>query len=223
MTSDVGLRERKKRATRAALSHAAWSLMVEQGIDAVTAESVAATVDVSPRTFRNYFASREEAILDGIVQRSSWLVEALRARPAGEPVWDSFAHVLPDAIMRVLGEREDDVLALVRVSAENPAMLARQLTAFARVERLIAEVIAERTGADVERDLAPHLLAAVPGATMRAVVTFWADGATDATLPDLVRTSVAQLREGLPLGHPPSEASPAPPAGRQRAGESSRP
>ncbi|MGK5740223.1 TetR/AcrR family transcriptional regulator [Micromonospora sp. URMC 103] len=200
MTSDVGLRERKKRATRAALSHAAWSLMVERGIDAVTAESVAATVDVSPRTFRNYFASREEAVLDGIVQRASGLVDALRARPAGEPVWDSLAHVLPGAIMKVLGERETDIAALVRVSAENPEMLARQLTAFARVERLLAEVIAERTGADLDRDLAPHLLAAVPGATMRAVLTFWADGATDASLPDLVRRSIAQLREGLPLG-----------------------
>jgi len=199
VTSDVGLRERKKRATRAALSQAAWSLMVERGIDAVTAETVAATVDVSPRTFRNYFSSREEAILDGIVQRASSLVEALRARPADEPVWDSLAHVLPEAITNVLGDR-DDIAVLVRVSAANPALLAQQLTVFARVERLIAEVIAERTGADVERDLAPHLLAAVPGALMRAVVTFWADGDTDASLPDLVRASITQLRDGLPLG-----------------------
>ncbi|MFI7519839.1 TetR/AcrR family transcriptional regulator [Micromonospora globbae] len=199
MTSDVGLRERKKRATRAALSQAAWSLMVERGIDAVTAETVAATVDVSPRTFRNYFSSREEAILDGIVQRASSLVEALRARPADEPVWDSLAHVLPEAITNVLGDR-DDIAVLVRVSAANPALLAQQLTVFAHVERLIAEVIAERTGADVERDLAPHLLAAVPGALMRAVVTFWADGDTDASLPDLVRASITQLRDGLPLG-----------------------
>ncbi|MEV5693555.1 TetR/AcrR family transcriptional regulator [Micromonospora globbae] len=199
MTSDVGLRERKKRATRAALSQAAWSLMVERGIDAVTAETVAATVDVSPRTFRNYFSSREEAILDGIVQRASSLVEALRARPADEPVWDSLAHVLPEAITNVLGDR-DDIAVLVRVSAANPALLAQQLTVFAHVERLIAEVIAERTGADVERDLAPHLLAAVPGALIRAVVTFWADGDTDASLPDLVRASITQLRDGLPLG-----------------------
>ncbi|RKF26507.1 TetR/AcrR family transcriptional regulator [Micromonospora globbae] len=199
MTSDVGLRERKKRATRAALSQAAWSLMVERGIDAVTAETVAATVDVSPRTFRNYFSSREEAILDGIVQRASSLVEALRARPADEPVWDSLAHVLPEAITNVLGDR-DDIAVLARVSAANPALLAQQLTVFAHVERLIAEVIAERTGADVERDLAPHLLAAVPGALMRAVVTFWADGDTDASLPDLVRASITQLRDGLPLG-----------------------
>ncbi|MEV1328517.1 TetR/AcrR family transcriptional regulator [Micromonospora costi] len=200
MTSDVGLRERKKRATRTALSRAAWSLMVERGIDAVTAESVAATVDVSPRTFRNYFSSREEAILDAMVQRAGALVEALRARPADEPVWDSLARVLPDAIMNVLGEREADIAALVRVSADRPALLAQQVTAFARVERRVAEVIAERTGADLDRDLAPHLLAAVPAAALRAVAAMWADGATGATLPDLVRASIAQLRDGLPLG-----------------------
>ncbi|MEV4811005.1 acyl-CoA-like ligand-binding transcription factor [Micromonospora avicenniae] len=200
MTSELGLRERKKLATRMALSDAAWSLMTERGIEAVTAEAVAAAVDVSPRTFRNYFASREEAILDGILLRANALVEALRARPADEPVWDSLAHVLPDMIMTVLGERECDVATLVRVCSESPAMLAQQLAVFGRVERLIAEVIAERTGADIERDLAPHLLAAVPGATMRAVLTFWAGGVTEATLPDLVRTSIAQLRDGLPLG-----------------------
>ncbi|MET7750778.1 TetR family transcriptional regulator [Micromonospora sp. NPDC005367] len=200
MTSDLGLRERKKLATRIALSNAAWSLMTEHGIEAVTAEAVAAAVEVSPRTFRNYFASREEAILDGILLRANSLVEALRARPADEPVWDSLAHVLPDMIMTVLGERERDVATLVRVCSEHPAMLAQQLAVFGRVERLIAEVIAERTGADIEHDLAPHLLAAVPGATMRAVLTFWAGGETEATLPDLVRMSIAQLREGLPLG-----------------------
>ncbi|TDC40676.1 TetR/AcrR family transcriptional regulator [Micromonospora sp. 15K316] len=200
MTSDVGLRERKKRATRAALSDAAWSLMTESGIEAVTAEAVAAAVDVSPRTFRNYFASREEAILDRILQRVTTFVEALRARPAGEPVWDSLAYVLPDMIMEMLGERERDAATLARVCAENPAMLAQQLAALGHVERMIAEVIAERTGADVERDLAPHLLAAVPGFAMRAVVTLWAEGATDRPLPDLVRMSIAQLRDGLPLG-----------------------
>ncbi|RKN21081.1 TetR family transcriptional regulator [Micromonospora musae] len=200
MTSDVGLRERKKRATRAALSDAAWSLMTERGIEAVTAEAVAAAVDVSPRTFRNYFASREEAILDGILQRAKTFVEALRARPAGEPVWDSFAHVLPDMIMGLLGERERDADAMARACAENPAMLAQQLAMLGRVERMIAEVIAERTGADVERDLAPLLLAAVPAITMRAVVTRWAGGAAGDALPDLVRMSIAQLRDGLPLG-----------------------
>lgn len=55
MTLEVSLRERKKLATRAALSHAAWSLMVERGLEAATPEAIAEAADVSPRTFRNYF------------------------------------------------------------------------------------------------------------------------------------------------------------------------
>jgi AcrR family transcriptional regulator len=199
MPSDVGLRERKKLATRSALSDAAWSLMVERGLEAVTPEAVAAAVAVSPRTFRNYFSGREEAILDGMVRRAGSLVAALRARPAGEPVWDSLAHVLPGTIMNVLGDR-DAVAVLVRVSRENPAMMAQQLRVFDRIERLIAEVIAERTGADVERDLAPRLLAAVPAVAVRTSVTVWAEGDTDTPLPDLIRESIAQLRAGLPVG-----------------------
>ncbi|MET9501999.1 hypothetical protein ABZY42_09725 [Streptomyces sp. NPDC006622] len=41
MTSQMSLRQRKKLATRSALSHAAWSLMAEQGLDAATPEAVA--------------------------------------------------------------------------------------------------------------------------------------------------------------------------------------
>jgi MftR C-terminal domain len=89
---------------------------------------------------------------------------------------------------------------LVQVSQENPAMMAQQLRVFDRIERLIAGVIAERTGADVDRDLAPRLLAAVPAVAVRTSVTLWAEGDTDTPLPDLIRESIAQLRAGLPLG-----------------------
>lgn len=199
MTSEMGLRERKKLATRAALSRAAWSLMVERGMDAVTPEAVADTVGVSPRTFRNYFSSREQAIADEVVQRSTIVVEALRARPAEEPVWDSLMQVLPDTITELAGER-DDVVVLRRVCQEDPAMLAQHLAAFDRLVRLLVEAIAERTGTDAERGLEPRLLAAAVGVALSTSTELWADGDAQTTLPDLVRESLAQLRAGLPLG-----------------------
>lgn len=203
MTSEMSLRERKKHATRAALSHAAWSLMIEKGLDAATPETIAEAVDVSSRTFRNYFASREEAILDGLVRRAASLVDAIRARPADEPVWDSLTRILPDVLAGVIGDR-DDAAVLMRAVRDNPAMQAQHLVTYQRTGQLLAEVIAERTGTDVERDLAPRLLAAAASLALRTSVELWVEGATGAALPDLVRESLAQLRAGLPLGTAPA-------------------
>jgi AcrR family transcriptional regulator len=203
MTSEMSLRERKKHATRAALSHAAWSLMIEKGLDAATPETIAEAVDVSSRTFRNYFASREEAILDGLVRRATSLVDAIRARPADEPVWDSLTRILPDVLAGVIGDR-DDAAVLMRAVRDNPAMQAQHLVTYQRTGQLLAEVIAERTGTDVERDLAPRLLAAAASLALRTSVELWVEGATGAALPDLVRESLAQLRAGLPLGTAPA-------------------
>lgn len=204
MTSETSLRERKKLATRAALGHAAWRLMIEKGLDAVSPESIAAAVDVSPRTFRNYFASREEAILDGLLGRANSLVDAVRARPAGEPVWDSLTQVIPDLLEGVIGER-DTAAVLMRAVRNNPGMRAQHLVTYERADRLLAEVIAERTGTDAERDLAPRLLAAATSLAVRTSVELWAEGATDTALPDLVREGLAQLRAGLPVGLPLSQ------------------
>jgi AcrR family transcriptional regulator len=199
MTTETGLRERKKAATRAALSRAAWSLMVETGLDAVTIEAVAEAVNVSPRTFRNYFSSREEAIVDALAQRNMKIVEKLRARPDTESVWDSLVVVLPSALTEIVGDR-GDFLALIQAIGKDPAMLAQNLLVFERTRQLIAEVIAERTGTDADRDLTPRLAAGAVTIAIRASVELWARGRTDATLPDLVLESLAQLRAGLPLG-----------------------
>ena len=197
-TSELGLRDRKKLAMRAALSHTAWRLMVEKGLDAVTPETIAEAADVSSRTFRNYFASREEAILDGLIHQGTSLVSAFRARPAGEPVWDSMMHVLSGVLSGIVGER-NDITMLMRAIRDDPGMQAQHLVTYERTNRILAEVLAERTGTDIARDLAPRLLAAAASLALRTSIELWAEGVTDVALPDLVRESLALLRAGLPL------------------------
>jgi AcrR family transcriptional regulator len=61
-TARLGLRERKKLATREAIGGAAFRLAVQRGLENVTVEDIAAAANVSPRTFNNYFSSKPEAI-----------------------------------------------------------------------------------------------------------------------------------------------------------------
>ncbi|NED89115.1 TetR family transcriptional regulator, partial [Streptomyces sp. SID11233] len=65
MEKTVGLRERKKAATREAVHKAALSLAVEHGFEHVTVEAIADAAGISRRTFSNYFTAKEDAVLWG--------------------------------------------------------------------------------------------------------------------------------------------------------------
>lgn len=65
MTSpdEPGLRERKRLATRRAIQRAALQVVRDRGLDGATVDEIARLADVSPRTFFNYFPTKEDAIL----------------------------------------------------------------------------------------------------------------------------------------------------------------
>jgi AcrR family transcriptional regulator len=197
MTPMPGLRERKKAATRAALSRTAWSMMLEHGLDAVTPESVAAAADMAPRTFRYHFRGREEAILDELAQQHLTMADRLRARPAGEPVWDSLLSVLPRAVTEIVGDR-GEFAKLMQVITESPAMLAENLLVLDRSRVCIAEAIAERTGTDPRADTYANLLAGAAVTAISTSITHWTDAVTDTALPDLIHDCLVRLRAGLP-------------------------
>jgi AcrR family transcriptional regulator len=60
----TGLRESKKRQTRAAIAQTAADLFREHGFDAVTVDDIAAAANVSRQTVFNYFPTKEQMLFD---------------------------------------------------------------------------------------------------------------------------------------------------------------
>ncbi|WP_051814937.1 TetR/AcrR family transcriptional regulator [Streptomyces iakyrus] len=62
MTSDPGLRQRKKMRTRQALIEGALRLFAEKGYEQTTVAEIAASADIATRTFFSYFDSKDDIV-----------------------------------------------------------------------------------------------------------------------------------------------------------------
>jgi AcrR family transcriptional regulator len=167
-TADLGLRERKKRATREALSTAALRLALERGLDNVRVEDIAAAAGVSPRTYNNYFSSREEAICALRFERAQDMGDALRDRPVRESLDRAIVAAMTDAN----GDTEPDEKAM-RMIMCSPVLRAEFMKNIAQIERPLIVAIAERTGTDPDGDLFPRLMASTVFAAVRTATEHW--------------------------------------------------
>jgi AcrR family transcriptional regulator len=194
-TPALGLRERKKSETRAALSWAAVRLTVKRGLDNVLVEDIAAAAGVSPRTFNNYFSSKAEAIVARQIDRLRAVVAALRGRPQLEPLWDAISAAV---IARFCGEAQEEGApdkqwaTGVKVLIDEPAVQAELLRQSRIVERELADAIAERVGADTV-GLYPQLVAAAIGAVVQVSIERWLAADPALGLEQILRVAFAQM------------------------------
>ena len=196
MIETSGLRERKKAETRAAIGQAVLLLALQRGLDDVTTEQIAAQADVSVRTFHNYFGSKEEALTEAWRTELDVHIQALRDRPAGEPILDSLEAVMIAIVARMSARPRDGatVADLLRTSVAMPRQRSVLLD---EAIRLVTAVVAERTGTDMATDLFPHLVTVT---AISAVVTTFELAPPDAPRSErqrLVRDAFALLRDGL--------------------------
>lgn len=128
-TGQNGLREQKKQATRVALREAALRLALAHGPGNVRVDDIAEAAGVSPRTYNNYFSSREQAIVAAVTaERESRVVAAV----AAAPTHIRLADALTEAVLEQYTEpRERDELLLIIAS---PALRDTFLDTTAAIE-----------------------------------------------------------------------------------------
>jgi AcrR family transcriptional regulator len=190
----ASLRERKKVATRQALSWAAMRLSVERGLENVLIEDIAAAAGVSPRTFNNYFSSKYEAICALGADRARRTGEALRVRPAGEPLWEAITQAVVSQYTGTLAEAPDkDWLAGIRLVTSAPELRGEYLKSYAAMRQALAEAIAERSRADLARDMFPLIVAGAVSAASEVAIDRWIHANPPVPLSRLMRLALQEL------------------------------
>jgi AcrR family transcriptional regulator len=186
-----GLRERKRVATRQAIQLAVLRLALDRGLEHVTIEEISRDADISPRTFFNYFVSKEAAIVgDAPTLLDEEEVEVfVKGGPSGDLLRD-----LGDLIANAAdtaAESRDTMLLRRDLHGRYPHLFALRLAGMRAFEDELAELIEARliheTPNEVKDPAAvksrARLITLVAFGALRHAWTCWADADRDNDQP----------------------------------------
>ncbi len=193
MPETLGLRDRKRIETRRRIAESARSLALEHEIDHTTIEQIAARADVSPRTFFNYFDSKEDAVLghtelDLSAEALASHLEAVAGEPAAQAVVDLAFLVFGDTFAD-----ESERTARKELVVRFPQLMRRQINRMTSVsEAMVGAVrtVLERDPAWGPEAATPQAAEMLLGMCMTALRTAARD---EDTSPDAVRSRMVAL------------------------------
>lgn len=167
----LGLRERKRRETRTAIEKATIELTISAGLDQTTIEAISERAGISPRTFFNYFDSKEDALLgmDSPLPTDEQVRQYLGQAP-GDMV-GGMTTLLVDMVGPSL---TDPALHVLRrqIMSDHPALLERHAGRMVRAGRQIAEAIQRVTPKDTSSSDVEIILALCSNA-LRVAIREW--------------------------------------------------
>jgi len=196
-----GLRERKRLATRRAIQFAVLTLARERGIEKVTIEDISRVANVSPRTFFNYFPSKDAALVgDAPGLASPEDIDAFVHGGPGGDTLDQLALLLAASLRHSEADREIHQLRRA-VMKENAYLFGMRMATLRDFEDQMHDIVGRRLVAD-NPDLAVSpavlheralLFTLVAVAVIRHAWRCWADGDGVGPLSDRVTASFAEL------------------------------
>jgi AcrR family transcriptional regulator len=188
-SSSGDLRGRRRRQTERDIRLATLRLAREHGFENVTVEMISEAAGVSPRTFFNYFPSKELAAVPPPPAISDDALARFVAAGPAEP--REVLRQLAALALEDLAAREEDFGELGPAYAlveRDPKLFVPLLGRFELFRRTLADAVAVRLGADCEEEMA-DLISAIAIAAVRVGVERWS------------RSATAVARDGSPLPH----------------------
>jgi AcrR family transcriptional regulator len=198
VVTTVSLRDRRRRQTSLEIHRAALDLASKRGFDNVTVEEIATAAGVSPRTFFNYFTTKESAIvhapLDISEEQAAEFVASERIRH--HEILDDAIAVISAGLAENPPSRQQ--MADLRTVAQNSVTVSSAILAvFDAFQRKLAALVAERVDAGPDDDI-PVLIASLAITVVRVGMDRWASiesDEDDSPLPYVQRA--AELVQGF--------------------------
>lgn len=206
------LRERNKARTRDDIIEAALRLFETRGYDATTCEEIAASAEVSTRTFFRYFDTKLDVVMaaKGDEHREQDFFVMLTARPAAESPVEALRNAVREPMARL---QESGTLATRQycLMMLTPSLRALAFEHFHEHESELARAFAIRLDRPSE-DPGAGVLAAAAVAALRTAVDQWvASGAPPGGLVPRVDDALDLLEHGFSaLSQPPTRRAASP-------------
>jgi len=200
-----GLRERKKRMTRAAIFDAAGRLFSERGFEDVTVAEIADAANISVKTLFTYVRSKEELVFSDEPTILDALVAAAGARAAGQTPQTPLEAVT-GALLNALDTGSDPagLAGFHKMIGESPAVRSRLRALWDETEDALAAALAEprdgvrdRAACRLEAATLMVLVRTVTSQEVRALVAAEQPGAECLALLDWIRDAADRLARGL--------------------------
>ena len=161
MTTELGLRERKKQRTHQQITETAWRLFAERGFDQVPVAEIAREAEVSEATVFNYFPTKEDLVFHRMEEFEQELLDTLRDRPQDESIAQAFGRFVLSPRGFLASDEPDATEGMrtaARVLTSSSALRARQREILDRYTSTLAAFIAADQGMASD-DIEPWVIA----------------------------------------------------------------
>jgi AcrR family transcriptional regulator len=191
------LRDRRRTDTTRNLIRVARRFTAERGLSGFTVEELCSEAAVSRRTFFNYFASKDDAVLGVPLEKAdaaavaAFLTGARGDGPGISPMLLTDLAVLEEERWRALDIVPETVHDLLRAVEKEPRLLGRMVELGAEREKFDARLIEQRENLP-QGDLRAEVAAQIVGVISRAATAeFLQPGTTDTFIEIFERRIVA--------------------------------